>query len=488
MDDTKQPSRRRFIKLASATTIIAGATSHKVFGSTNSFTIELQQPASAQTISPNDKIQVATIGIGGQGTGNTQQALKVPGVVLVAVADVYDGRLTRAQEVFGTASSQTNVAATSTGATTVSTSKTPIFTTRDYREILARPDVDAVIIATPDHWHAQMAIDALAAGKDVYLEKPMIHNIDEGEKVIKAERKSQKILQIGSQRVSSIVYRKAKELIASGAIGQLILVEAHWNRNTALGAWQYSLPPDASPQTVDWDRFLGDAPKRPFEPTRLFRWRNYTDYGTGVAGDLFVHLFSGIHYVLDTNGPERIMATGGLRHWNDGRDAPDVMLGLYDYPKTATHPAFNLALKVNFMDGGGGEEGFRFVGTSGVMTIGWGGITLIRSAKELEPGHSIETFPKAVQEQFLKEYRVKYPEGAPRLNARQQESYAPPSGYSDHLDHFKNFFAAVRSRQPVVEDGTFGFRAAGPALLSNSSHFERRAYKWDAERMKAKAD
>ena len=192
----------------------------------------------------------------------------------------------------------------------------------DYRRMLDDKSIDAVIIATPDHWHARMAIDAMNAGKDVYLEKPMVQRVDEGQEVIDVQRQTGKVLQVGSQRVSSIVYAKAKELLAAGVIGPLNFIEARYDRNSAQGAWQYSIPTDASPQTVDWDQFLGHAPKRPFEPIRLFRWRNYQDYGTGVPGDLFVHLFSGIHHVLDSEGPTRVMATGGLRHWLDGRDVP----------------------------------------------------------------------------------------------------------------------------------------------------------------------
>ena len=147
----------------------------------------------------------------------------------------------------------------------------------------------------------------MKAGKDVYLEKPMVQSLDEGKVLIDSARATNRILQVGSQRVSSIVYQKAKELYNAGAIGELNLVEAWWNRNNALGAWQYTLPPDASAQTIDWERFLGKAPKMPFDPIRFFRWRNYRDYGTGIPGDLFVHLFTGIHYVLDSIGPSRVM-------------------------------------------------------------------------------------------------------------------------------------------------------------------------------------
>jgi len=292
---------------------------------------------------------------------------------------------------------------------------------------------------------------------------------------------------VGSQRVSSVEYAKAQELFRAGAIGELNMVEAWWDRNSAIGAWEYSIPPDASPETISWDMFLGKAPKHPFDPTRIFRWRNYQDYGTGVAGDLFVHLFSGMHFVTGAIGPERVFATGGLRYWKDGRDVPDVMLGLYDYPKTDKHPAFTLALRVNFVSGAGESSGFRFVGSEGILTIGRG-VTISKVPRESEPGYTIETFPKGTQEAFLKQYREKYPQQKPSADGMRPESedkFQAPRGYSDHVDHHRNFFAAVRSRKPVIEDATFGFRAAGPAVLSNVSYFEKRAVKWDASVMKA---
>ena len=266
-------------------------------------------------------------------------------------------------------------------------------------------------------------------------------------------------------------------------MGELNLVEAWINRNSANGAWQYSIPPDASPATIDWDRFLGNAPKRPFEPIRLFRWRNYQDYGTGIPGDLFVHLFTGIHFVLDSLGPSRVMATGGLRYWKDGRDVPDVMLALYDYPKTPSHPAFTLALKVNFAEGGGSNQAFRFVGPEGTLTLSGAGVTLSRRPRSKEPGQTADTFAKATQEAFMKEYRAKYPEQA-ELQTTDEEVYTAPSGYNESVEHFKTFFDAMRSRKPVVEDAAFGYRAAAPALLTNESYFEGKPVGWDADKMK----
>jgi len=416
--------------------------------------------------SANDKLQIALIGAGGQGMSDVRSNL-ANGSKLVAVADIYEGRLTRSKELWGK----------------------DLFTSRDYREVLARRDVDAVIVATPDHWHQKVCIDAMNAGKDVYCEKPMVQLITGGKDVIETARKTGRIFQAGSQRVSSVVYQKAKDLLAAGAIGELNMVEAWWDRNDAIGAWQYSIPPDASLTTVDWDKFLGRAPKVPFEPVRLYRWRCYRDYGTGVCGDLFVHLFSGMHFVTGAIGPTRVYATGGLRFWKDGRDVPDVMLGLYDYPKTAQHPAFNLALRVNFVDGSGESSGFRFRGSEGIMTIG-GSVSIYKQPRNAEPGYTIDTFPKAVQDEFLRAYRDKYPTkraNADSMRPQGQETYAPPHGYDDSVDHHRNFLEAIRSRKPVVEDATFGFRAAGPALLSNVSYFDQRLCQWDPETMTLKS-
>jgi predicted dehydrogenase len=415
--------------------------------------------------SANSQIQVALIGAGGQGMADARMSIEA-GAKLVAVADVYDGRLERSKELWGAG----------------------VFTTRDYREVLARADVDAVIVATPDHWHRQISIDAMNAGKDVYCEKPMVQRVEDGKDLIEAARRTGRIFQVGSQRVSSIVYQKAKDLMAAGAIGELNTVEAWWDRNDAIGAWQYSIPPDASQATIDWDKFLGRAPKVAFDPVRIFRWRNYRDYGTGVAGDLFVHLFSGMHFITGAIGPERVYATGGLRFWKDGRDVPDVMFGLYDYPKTERHPAFTLALRVNFVDGAGESEGFRFVGSEGIMTVGWD-VTVARQPRPAEPGFTIGTFSKPMQEKFMREYREKYPLTRPNADSMRpqgEERYQPPHNYNDHLDHHRNFLEAVRSRKAVVEDATFGFRAAGPAAVSNLSYFERRVCQWDPQSMMLK--
>ena len=442
--------RRKFLNAAVKTTLVAGA-------GTRFSLLSAQQPAPR---SANDTIQLALIGAGIQGQGDTRTALQVPGVKLVAVADCYDGRLTHAKELWGA----------------------DVFTTRDYREILSRKELDAVLIATPDHWHKQAAVDSLRAGKDVYLEKPMIHLYSDGPEIIEAARTSNRILQVGSQRVSSILYAKAKELLAAGAIGKLNMVTARWDRNSSLGAWNYSIPLDASTATCDWPRFLGSALKIPFSAERFFQWRKWKDYGSGVAGDLFVHLFSGTHFITGSHGPTRAMATGGLRFWKDGRDVDDVLLALFDYPE-----GFNLSLHVNFVDGGEESEGFLFTGSEGLMEIDGrtNTVSVTRTPVAKEPGYTVSTFADAMQKAYVEQYRQKYPVEHPTGSPPERtEAFTAPPGYSDSYDHFHNFFASVRSRRPVVEDATFGFRAAGAALLSNVSVERDSIVHWNPETMK----
>jgi hypothetical protein len=178
------------------------------------------------------------------------------------------------------------------------------------------------------------------------------------------------------------------------------------------------------------------------------------------------------------------MTTGGLRYWKDGRDVPDVMLGLFDYAQTDRHPAFNLTLRVDFADGGGEDSGLRLVGSEGVMTVG-NDVTLARRPRSTDVTYSIAPFPKAIQDQLRKEHREKHPGTGRDLQASSTESWRPAGEYSASEHHFQNFFASIREGAPMVEDAVFGLRAAGPAVLSNLSCFEERPYAWDPVAMKA---
>jgi predicted dehydrogenase len=444
-------TRRRFLGTLTGTAAIAAAGRLEALSRAESLSRAEQAAAP-----PNDRVQIALIGAGIQGVGDTDVAITVPGAKLVAVCDLYTGRLEKAKARWGA----------------------DLFTTRDYREVLARPDVDAVIVATPDHWHRQICVDALEAKKGVYCEKPMVQSIGEGEAVVAAQKRTGRILQVGSQGVSSLGNEKARELLAAGAIGRLNYAEGFWARNSPSGAWQYPVPQDASPETVDWDRFLGSAPKRPFDAVRFFRWRNYRDYGTGVTGDLFVHLFSSLHFVTSSLGPTAVMATGGLRHWLDGRDAPDVMLGMFDYPESAQHPAFNLSLRVNFADGTAGNTYLRLVGSDGSLDVEWNRVVLRRN-KVWDPR-------RAIQKEFMHDPEPEEPLGRDALLSAAGTTWQADAGYKGaHYDHFSHFIQAVRGVETsVVEDAVFGYRAAAPALACNLSYYEKRAIGWDPVAMK----
>lgn len=432
------------------------------------------QVAAAQEtkVSPNDRIRFALVGIGSRAMMDGEYARKAPGTELVAVCDAYEGKLTRAREVWGSS----------------------LFATRDYNEILARKDVDAVIIMTPDHLHASMTIAALNAGKHVYIEKPMVHHLEDGKAVIEAWKKSGRVVQVGSQYTTSVIYRKVRELIQSGAIGQLNMVEAWFDRNTAMS---YFIPPDASPATINWDAFLGPAKKVPFEAERLFRWRNYLEYSSFPSGDLFIHLLGALHVATGSVGPTRIYATGGLRYWKDLGDSQDVLLALLDYPETPQHPAFNLVLRANLKSGIHRNEQFlRFVGSGGVIKAGstypnLNYVELRRGPADLGAGYTtIESFPKAMQEAYLHEYRSKHPDPKvipETMHSEPDEIFTPPRGYENPFyaeqQHFNVFFEAIRDRMPVSQDPIAGLRAAGPAQLCDNSYREQRISKWDPVNM-----
>ena len=412
--------------------------------------------------SPNDTIQIALIGAGGQGQSDAKVATSLPGVTLVAACDCYTGRLNHMKEVYGAG----------------------IFTTRDFNDIVTRQDIDAVIVATPDHWHAPITIACLNAGKNVYCEKPMVHRIEEGAGMIEAQNSSGKVLQIGSQYRSSQVYQKARELFAANAIGKLNSVEAWLDRNTAIGAWEYSIPTDASPATCDWNQFQGNAKKCTWDPKRFFRWRNYQDYGTGVAGDLFVHLLTGLHTVTNSLGPTRVYATGGTRYWKDGRDVPDVMLATLDYPETDQHPAFNVMLRVNFKSGLPQESfGVKFIGSDGVMSTGYDGIRIEKSPVDKTPDYANGTFAAAQRDQLRADYLSDNPDAGSNVAEKDVQVF-DMSVSQMLLEHHKNFYRSIRDGRPSVEDGVFGLRAAGPALLTNASLFERKIVYWDPQQMK----
>ncbi len=455
MSDRQQSSRsrRRFItKLA--TGLVGGAIAPQL--SRAAIIGADEQPMLRDYYSPNDNIQIALIGAGGMGTADANTAITVPGVKLVAACDLYDGRLEAAKKTYGK----------------------DIFTTRNFEEILDRKDIDAVIVGTPDHWHKDISVAAMNKGKSVYCEKPMVHDVTEGPAMIEAQKKNKVVMQVGSQGMSSLGNEKAKELLAAGAIGKLNYAEGFWARNSPWGAWQYDIPADASLDTVGWKRFLNQYPDRPFDAKRFFRWRCYKDYGTGVSGDLFVHLFSSLHFITNSKGPQKIMAMGGLRYWKDGREVPDVLMGMFDYAETPEHPAFNLSLRVNFVDGTADSTYLRLVGNEGSMNVEWDKVTLTKNKSYA-----------AVDDPLLSTKLNKDNPNAyerKKMLAPDTTVFKAEEGYKGaHYDHWYNFFNCMRNGNAVSrEDAVFGYRAAAPALLCNDSYFQDKAIKWDPVNMK----
>jgi len=417
--------------------------------------------AALGAVPPSDRVRFASIGTGVEGCTIMQAALRCPGTEIVAACDLYDGRLTAAKEY----------------------ARKEIFTTKDYRAILDRHDVDAVLIATPDHWHARITQDACAAGKDVYCEKPMSHTVEQAFAMIDAMQKHNRIVQVGSQCRSSIVYAKAKEIFDSGALGQVTAVEACIDRNDASGAWVYPIPPDASEQTIDWNRFLGDAPKRPFDPIRFFRWRCFRDYGEGLPGDLYVHMLTGIHYIAGiTAPPVRAASMGGIFRWTENREAPDLIWTLFEYPN------FRLSIHCNLNNESPGVS--RFFGTKGTLEIKNDILTFTPQNTEPQPeGYSILGWPAKLRLEYQQQWRQEHPAPLPgqyTLMPSAERFEAPPH-YDYQVDHMNNFMESVRTRQPSVEDAVYGKNTAIACHMANYSYFNKCLAVWDEGARKIQA-
>lgn len=466
MEKYNSSSRRRFLRQIGATTLASAASPFASFAAQGK--AEERILHYERNISANDKIRIGVIGYGVQGHFDLDTALKVPGVELAGICDLYTGRIENAKEKFGK----------------------DLYTTRNYKELLDRPDIDAVLICTHDVWHARITLDALAKGKHVYCEKPMIYKIKEGYPVIAAAKKAGKVLQVGSQRVSSIGYAKAKELLAAGEIGKLNMVNAVYDRQSSIGAWEYTIPKDADAMTTNWDKFIEATEKMAFDAKKFFWWRAFKEVGTGVAGDLFIHLLSGTHLITNSKGPESIYSTGQFSYWKDGRNLPDVMSGVMQYPDSKEHPAFQMTLQVNFISGTGGQEVIQLVGSEGVIQVKGNNITVKHSLMPEAPGFggydSVFTFSKGMQDEMQKEYDAKWTADQRKRKTKADIEFKAPAGYSDHLDHFTNFFDSIRTGKVVVEDAEFGFRAAAPALACNESYFNKKIIKWDPVNMKLK--
>ena len=436
-------SRRDFVRLGAGAVAAGAAIKSTILEPT---LLAAQSPASVN----GRKIRFVSIGTGIRGCDLLRSARQVPSGELIGIADLYDMHQKAGLEAYGA----------------------DVPTTRDYRTLLDRKDVDAVIVAVADFQHRRVVLDCVAAGKDVYCEKPMSHNVADGLAMVKAVQEGKRIFQAGSQRVSNIVYKKAAEIYASGRLGEIHYIEGHSDRNSPSGAWVYPIAPDASPQTIDWTTWLRDAPPHPFDAARFFRWRCFNDYGEGVAGDLYVHLLSGIQCVSGINqAPARALSSGSLTHFNDGRDFPDLLATLYDYPDVTV----NLHCNQNNAAG----EPIIFYGREATMVINGNTLTVTPQDTSPQPeGYSLNGWTAEAKQQYLKNWHSEHPE--PPAKLAEVESYSAPRGYDDTADHIANFFRAVDTREHVVEDEVFGNHAAIACHMANHSYFHRAIATWDA--------
>jgi predicted dehydrogenase len=438
----KQYSRREFITVSAAA---AGATL-----AANAILLE-PEPMFAQSSSPSDRLRFGIIGVGMQGSGLLASAITLPGVECVSACDLYDGRHLLAREI---------------------TNNSSLPVTRRYQDLLADKNIDCLIAAVPDHWHKQIVLDAVSAGKDVYLEKPMSHVAAEGAEMADAQKRTGRIIQVGSQRVSSVICKKAKDMVSQGVLGDLMLVEGWLGRNDPTGAWEYPPPPDLSPQNFDWDTWQGTAPKKPFSPEIFARWRCWKEYGTGVAGDLLVHLVSGMNFILGWNqAPTRVMSMGGILRWPDGRNMPDVHASLIQYGKIPTYMRLNLGTDM--------PEMYRFQGSKGILEVTGSTITFTpQTGKDPAPSYYTGSFPRAMRTAYEKQWHEQNDPKVGQEPIAEAVSFKGPD-FDDVKPHLWNFFEAVRSRKPVVEDALFGHHAALACHMANESYFRNQAVRWD---------
>jgi predicted dehydrogenase len=438
---TPSMSRRDFVRM-SAATVAAGAAVKATL---------LQPPSlAAQATGSGRKIRFASIGTGIRGCDLLRSARQVPTGECVGIADLYDMHQQAGKEAWGK----------------------DVPTTRDYRRFLDDKSIDAVVVATSDHLHKHVVLDAVAAGKDVYCEKPISHTVADGVAIVEAVQAGKRIFEAGSQRVSNILFQKAAEIYASGRLGEVHFVEAYTNRNSPSGAWVYPVAPDCTPETLDWKEFLRDAPTRPFDPVRFFRWRCFADYGEGLGGDLFVHLLSGFQCISGINAPPtRALSTGSLTHFNDGRDFPDLLATLYDYP--------GIVLSLHCNQNNASEEPIIFAGSEATLQILGNNLTVTPQDTRPQPeGYSLNGWTAEAKKQYLDAWHAAHPAAPAKLES--EESYELPRGFDDTAAHLANFFHAIETREHVVEDEVFGNHAAIGCHMANYSYFHRSVATWDA--------
>jgi len=443
--------RRDFLKTV-------GATGAALSVAGSAFASRGSKMTGGRVVGANDRINIGVIGVGGRGNSDARNFARFGeqnnACQIVAVCDVYEKRKRLAAEHF----------------------KCQGYL--DYREVLARPDVDAVIIATPDHWHAKMALDAMDHGKDVYLEKPMCHTNEEAKLLVNTVKETKRVLQVGSQTTSADQWWKAKKAIADGMIGQMIMSQGSYHRNSIEGEWNYTIEKDAGPDGkgdnyIDWKNWLGPAPKRPYDADRFFRFRKYWDYSGGIATDLFYHVVAPLNICWnEPQFPHRVMASGGVYIFKDEREVPDTFNLIADYPQ-----GHSLVLSSSMANS---------QHIPGLIRGHAGTIVMVEHGMFERPTDFITVKPE-----------VRRARGGGEPTAIAGEEYAKKFGTNeikipvDQRDmmtaHIDNFLSCIRTRAKPHLDVETGARAQVVINLAVQSYREGKVMYWDEKNWKASA-
>ncbi len=398
--------------------------------------------AATPAVAANDKIQIGWIGTGARGMHVMNMMYKgVPeGVVVTATCDTYAGNLAKGKDQIQTLGKNTP--------------KTYV----DYKELLADKSIDAVFITTPEHLHREMTLAALAAGKHIYVEKPLAHTIEEGAELVRAAKKSGKVVQVGTQNRSNSLYIKAKEMVAKGMIGEVHYVRAFWYRNSLPDnpAWRYNIPKDTDESNTDWKRFLGDAPKRAFDKQRYHQWRLYWDYSGGISTDLLVHQTDITNFVCGKVEPLSCMASGGIYRWtdNDDREVPDTLSAIYEYPDRFH---INYSCYFGNVQFGYGEQ---FMGNEGTIEV--------------------------LNRQQLKFTTEKFAGKAPaHIAARKDEVVDLPGNDVNAVQgHVRNFIEAIQGKAKLIAPIEVGQQAAVSGHMATLSLRNNKKVLWDTKTQK----
>lgn len=394
-------------------------------------------PALISARGANQKVNIGWIGVGTRGNAAIEWLHNAApnDVALTAVCDTYQGFIARAK----------------TRVKTVWGIEPATYV--DYRELLADRNVDAVFIMTPEHLHRDMAVAALQAGKHVYLEKPLAHTIEEGFEIVRAWEQSGKVVQVGTQNRSSSLYRKAKELIDQGMIGQVQYVRAFWYRNSLPNdpAWRYIIPAEATAENTDWDRFLGSAPKRSWSPERYFQWRLYWDYSGGISTDLLVHQTDIVNFMLSKTTPKTCVASGGIYRWHDDRDVPDTLSAIYEYADN-----FHINYSCFF-----GNDHYGY----GEQVCGNEGTIEVMNRQDLY--FNAETYHGKAPASIA---------GRKPIHLNGKADFGESDGVNNH---FRNFIQAVLGNEKVIAPPTVGQQAAISGHMATLSFRHQKKIIWD---------